>query len=119
MNLPKTNLTNDKIDTCQCLCHLPPYETNKDYDGGLIHDGVCCDDMNGSLVWEKVKSLIHQAEITARIDEVETAINTTRQTFDYRSPFANTQNIDNQVITATSSYLDNRLYQLQTILGER
>lgn len=55
-----------------------------------------------------------QAVQQARVYEVQTALNTTRQVWDTRSPFANITNIENNVLAATSNYLQYRLATLST-----
>ncbi len=49
---------------CKCVCHT------KLGSDGLMHDAVCCDNLNGTLEWWKVKELIAEEVVKARIDEL-------------------------------------------------
>lgn len=64
-------------------------------------------------IWHGIKALIASYSREARVDEVDTAIEMTRQTFHKDSPFTNIENINNQVIAATSQYLLTRKLTLQ------
>lgn len=56
---------------------------------------------------------VRKAETRARINEVETAIKMTLNTWHIKSPFTNIENIDANTIASTSQYLLTRKAQLK------
>lgn len=58
----KNKTIESQIKDCNCVCHDKP-PVSEDYNG-LIHDGMCCEQMNGSL-------LLHGVQERSRIAKEE------------------------------------------------
>lgn len=63
----------------------------------------------------EAKQKIKQLLVDERIDEIDTAIKMTRQTWDKKSPFANVENINANILGATSQYLLTRQASLKEL----